>query len=69
MTDFEKKVDFSTFLNDGNILLKIGFRFLIFNEFGEFIDETDFKNSGEESLHNINQIEDGQNAMRTIMLR
>ena len=42
ISDFDRKTDFSTFLDDGQVLLKIGFRFLIFNEIGQFIDEVDF---------------------------
>lgn len=49
MSDFDQKVDFSTFLDDGQVLLKIGSRFLIFNETGEFIDEIDFKDITQEN--------------------
>ena len=54
MADFEKKVDFSSFLDDGKILLKVGHRFLIFNEIGDFIDETEFKDTGEENIEASN---------------
>lgn len=36
-------VDVSTFLGDGNILVKALRRYMIFNEYGQYIDEVDFE--------------------------
>lgn len=38
----------STFLEDGKILIKIGQRFILFNENGAFIDEIEFEDLREE---------------------
>lgn len=43
LTDFDKQVDMSTFLDSGDILLKIKNRFMIFDKYGMFIDEAEFK--------------------------
>jgi len=32
----------STFLEDGKILLKVGYRYMLFHNNGDFIDEIDF---------------------------
>ena len=37
------KVDLVTYLNDGRIFLKIGTRYMLFNDSGDFIDEIEFK--------------------------
>lgn len=37
------KVDLVTYLNNGSIFLKIGTRYMLFNESGNFIDEIEFK--------------------------
>jgi hypothetical protein len=42
INDFQNLVDFSTFLNSGDILVKLASRFLVFNTSGEFIDEVIF---------------------------
>jgi len=41
--DVEDAVELVTWLNEGNILLKIGNRFLLFNDCGNFIDEIEFR--------------------------
>ena len=40
--DVEDAVQLVTWLDDGNILLKVGNRFLLFNDCGNFIDEIEF---------------------------
>jgi hypothetical protein len=40
--DFGGKVDLTTFLHTGDILLKIGYRFMVFDQHGAFIDEAEF---------------------------
>ena len=40
--DYQQKVDMSTFLDNGKILLKVGNRFLLFENDGEFVDEVEF---------------------------
>jgi hypothetical protein len=48
MGDHQKKVDMCTFNQKGEILLKIGYRFLIYNTDGIFKDEIQFeKRAGE----------------------
>lgn len=42
LNDLQETVDLSTFLSDGRILLKSGYRFYIFDKDGNFIDEIDF---------------------------
>ena len=46
------KVDFSTYLNDNKILLRVHNRFMLFESDGRFIDEVEFKN---DSLISIEQ--------------
>jgi len=41
--DKNNSVELVTFLKDGNILLKIGNRFMLFNDCGNFIDEIEFR--------------------------
>jgi hypothetical protein len=41
--DMQKKVDLTTFLNSGEILMKINCRYMVFDKFGEFIDEVEFE--------------------------
>jgi hypothetical protein len=36
-------VDVSTFLGDGNVLVKALRRYMVFNEYGSYIDEVDFE--------------------------
>ena len=53
VADFDGLVDMTTFLDTGDIFLKIKNRYLIFDNTGEFIDEvefTDIKESEEEEL-------------------
>jgi hypothetical protein len=40
----------TTFLDDGNILLKVGYRYMIFKNNGEFRDEIDFSDVAEENV-------------------
>jgi hypothetical protein len=40
-------VDFSTFMPDGKILLRVNQRFMIFNSEGAFIQEINFIDDGE----------------------
>ena len=42
INDFQNLVDMSTFLENGNILLKIRSRYMIFTQKGHFIDEVSF---------------------------
>ena len=42
INDFQNKVDASSFLGNGNILLKISNRFMIFSSDGNFITEATF---------------------------
>jgi len=39
MGDYQKKVDMCTFNEKGEIILKIGYRFMIYNTDGIFKDE------------------------------
>jgi hypothetical protein len=39
----------TTFLDDGNILLKVGYRFMLFENNGEFKDEIDFSDIAKEN--------------------
>jgi len=48
INDIDQKVDMSTFLEDGKILVKIGQRFLLFDENGAFVDEIEFEDLREE---------------------
>jgi len=50
VADYEKQVDLTTFLDSGEILLKIKFRFMIFDKTGDFIDEIEFKDIKEEQV-------------------
>lgn len=43
MKDRAKHIDFATFLYEGKILLKMGKRFMQFNEDGKFINEVEFR--------------------------
>lgn len=43
LRDFDNKVEMATFLESGKILVKIGNRFMVFDEYGVFIDEAEFK--------------------------
>ena len=43
ISDFGKNTDLATFLDSGEILMKIKNRFMIFDKYGEFIDEVEFK--------------------------
>lgn len=38
----------STFLDDGDILLQVGYRFMLFENNGEFKDEIEFSDVAEE---------------------
>ena len=38
----------STFLDDGDILLKVGYRYMLFHNDGEFVDEIEFSDVSEE---------------------
>jgi hypothetical protein len=42
INDFQNLVDFSTFLNSGDILVKLASRFLVFSILGEYIDEVTY---------------------------
>lgn len=46
--DTQKHVDLATFLDDGKIFLKIGNRYMLFNEYGSFIDEIEFEQANTE---------------------
>jgi hypothetical protein len=46
--DYENKVTMSTFLDDGDILLQVGYRFMLFENNGEFKDEIEFSDVAEE---------------------
>ena len=41
-SDYQKKCDFSTFLEDGSILMRVAHRFCLFDSRGNFIDEVEF---------------------------
>jgi hypothetical protein len=43
LTDKNKSVKLSTFLDNGQVLVQIAHRFFIFNEFGIFLDEIEFE--------------------------
>ena len=43
INDFMHLVDVSTFLGDGNVLVKALRRYMIFDEYGSYIDEVDFE--------------------------
>ena len=43
IADLDEVAEFSTFLEDGNILLKSASRYMIFNSDGQFVDEVEFK--------------------------
>jgi hypothetical protein len=47
VNDFMNSVDFSTFMPDGKILLRVNQRFMIFNSEGAFIQEINFIDDGE----------------------
>jgi hypothetical protein len=47
--DYENKVDMSTFLNDGDILLKVDYRFMRFGNDGQFKDEIEFSDVAKEN--------------------
>ena len=47
MGDYQNKVDMTTFRSDGSILLKLGYRFMIYNTDGTFRDEITFDNADE----------------------
>jgi hypothetical protein len=52
VNDVQKKVDLSTFLSDGNILVRVLYRFLVFDCDGAFIDEVEFNHIAYESSKN-----------------
>jgi hypothetical protein len=43
INDHQQKTDFSTFLDDGKIFLKIEHRFVLFDKDGCFMDPVEFK--------------------------
>lgn len=43
LSDKNKSVKLSTFLDNGSVLVQIAHRFFIFNEFGIFLDEIEFE--------------------------
>ena len=43
IADSEKLVDMTTFLDSGDIMLKIQSRYMLFDRTGRFIDEVEFK--------------------------
>ena len=48
INDIDSKVELSTFLVDGRILIKIAQRFMLFDPEGTFIDEIEFEDLREE---------------------
>jgi len=42
LVDFENKVEASTFLSDGKVLVKLANRFMVFTPEGQFIDHVAF---------------------------
>jgi hypothetical protein len=50
VADFDQKVEFTTFLATGNILLKTANRYMIFDPTGEFIDEVEFSDIRKEQM-------------------
>ena len=50
ISDINGKVDMSTFLHNGNILIKIAHRYLLFDSDGGFIDQIEFKSLREERV-------------------
>jgi hypothetical protein len=50
VADFDEKVDFTTFMDNDRILLKIANRFMVFNNIGEFVDEVEFKDLQQEQI-------------------
>jgi len=48
INNHDKKVDFTTFMEDGNILMKLGERFSMFNRDGIFMDEIEFTSKDEQ---------------------
>lgn len=57
INDFMHLVDVSTFLSDGKILVKALRRYMIFDEYGQYIDEVDFEPIyNKEEKNEINEI-------------
>ena len=42
ISDFHRKVELTTFLDSGNVLMKVANRYFIFDSFGGFMDEIEF---------------------------
>jgi len=51
--DYTKKAELSTFLASGEILLKVGERFMIFDKQGNFKDEVEYQDLKEEESNNL----------------
>ena len=53
INDIDNKVDMSTFLHDGKIMVKIAQRYMLFDKNGEFIDQIDFEDLRAEREKNL----------------
>ena len=64
INDFQNYVDMSTFLENGNILLKIKERYMVFTQRGKFIDEVEFDDPVNENIdEDVITLKDFNNAV------
>ena len=49
MNNFNNKIDFSTFLENGKIIIKNNYRYFIFTTSGIFIDQASFEDEATEN--------------------
>jgi hypothetical protein len=54
INDHDNKIEFTTFLDDGKILMKIGHRYALFDSDGIFMDEIEFNFKDEQPSEAIN---------------
>lgn len=55
VADSEGKVEFTTFMDNDKVLLKIANRFMVFDNIGKFIDEVEFKDLKKAQLKEFKQ--------------
>ena len=49
INDHDNKIEFTTFMDDGKILMKVGHRFCLFDSDGVFMDEIEFARNNDVS--------------------